>query len=422
MNKNNIFAFLIFFVFSGSLYPQTTKEEVLSNINNACGLYCPYIYSNSAQTPAPEGYTPFYISHYGRHGSRWVISPDCHVVPQKILNIALKDGKLTEKGKALLEQINILAADAEGRYGDLSPLGAREHRGIAERMFRNFPQVFSTEGSRKCFIYSRSTQVPRCILSMSAFDERLKELNPNISIVRDASMRDKYLCNDAELKKDTLKKIETSFLKQQLNTHRFIAQLFNDTLYAEQKITDPGKFAYQVFSAAINLPNLDGLNVSLFDFFTPDEIFVLWQYSNMHMYYLVGPSGVNGKNAVQSASLLLKNIIDCADSAINNGDVSADLRFGHDSYIIPLLALMDIKDMNIREDNPDKIYTAWSTFKASPMGSNLQLVFYKNNKTDDVLVKLLHCEKEVQVPVKTDIFPYYHWKALKAYYTAKITK
>lgn len=422
MTKKNIFALLIFFVFSGSFFPQTTKEEVLSNINYACGLYCPYIYQNTTQTPAPEGYTPFYISHYGRHGSRWVISPDCHVVPKKILTAALKDGKLTEMGKTLLKRIDILAADAEGRYGDLSHLGAREHKGIAERMFKSFPQVFSTDGSRKCNIYSRSTQVPRCILSMSAFDEKLKELNPNITVVQEASQRDKYLCNDAEIVKDTVKKIETSFLSRQMDAHRFIAQLFNDTLYAKQKIADPGKFAYQVFSAAVNLPNLEGLNFSLFDFFTPDEIFVLWQYSNMHMYYLVGPSGVNGKNALKSASLLLKNIIDCADNAIKTGDVSADLRFGHDSYIIPLLGLMDIKDMNIREDNPDKIYTAWSTFKASPMGANLQMIFYRNGKSGDVLVKLLLCEKEVQIPVKTDMAPYYRWEDVKAYYTQKIAE
>lgn len=25
------------------------------------------------QTPAPEGYRPFHLEHYGRHGSRWLI-------------------------------------------------------------------------------------------------------------------------------------------------------------------------------------------------------------------------------------------------------------------------------------------------------------------------------------------------------------
>ena len=30
----------------------------------------PYEYFNTAETPVPAGYKPFYISHYGRHGSR----------------------------------------------------------------------------------------------------------------------------------------------------------------------------------------------------------------------------------------------------------------------------------------------------------------------------------------------------------------
>ena len=30
----------------------------------------PYEYLPGPQTPAPKGYKPFYISHYGRHGSR----------------------------------------------------------------------------------------------------------------------------------------------------------------------------------------------------------------------------------------------------------------------------------------------------------------------------------------------------------------
>ena len=35
----------------------------------------PYEYFNVAETPVPDGYKPFYISHYGRHGAmgmaRW---------------------------------------------------------------------------------------------------------------------------------------------------------------------------------------------------------------------------------------------------------------------------------------------------------------------------------------------------------------
>ncbi len=413
------FLILGLFAFTGLLYPQTTKEEFFKNPGLAGGLYSPYPYEYVAQTPAPEGYVPFYISHYGRHGSRWVISPECHTIPQKILNKALAAGKLTEAGKTLLERINMLAAHAESRYGDLSPLGVKEHRGIAERMFKSFPQVFE-KGEHSRFIYSRSTQVPRCILSMSAFDERLKEFNPEITVVQEATLRNKYLNNDAKLLRDTARKIESDFLKRQFNPKRFITNLFTDTVYANQIIDDQRRFAHEVFTAAMNIPDFEDIPFTLTEFFTPGEMYVLAQLSNMQMYFMAGPSGVNGKAVTKSASLLLENIIACADSAIQTGKVSADFRFGHDTYIIPLLALMDIKDMNNREDNPDKIYSAWTAAKISPMGVNLQLIFFKNAKTGDVIVKLLHCEKEVQIPVQTDIAPYYHWKDVKAYYLHKL--
>jgi hemoglobin-like flavoprotein len=411
---------LVILLFTSFLQAQTTKEEFQSNRLFAGGLYCPYLYDHPVSTPAPDGYVPFYISHYGRHGSRWVLSSSVHVVPKNVLGDADKAGVLTELGKNLYERITIAADDAADRYGDLSPLGADEHRAIAERMFHSFPEVFSTENGRRCIIHSRSTQVPRCILSMAANSERLKELNPAIEISRVASKRDKYLNNNPEINNDTVKAIVSAFLERHFTPGRFIASIFSDTVYAREHIKDQTKFASLVFAAAINMPNLDYLKNPMLDVFTQDETFILWQASNLEMYSEVGPSAVNGKPALKSASLLLKDMLDCADSAINNNGVSADLRFGHDSYIIPLLALMDIRGMNIPEPDPDKVYTAWCTFKASPMGTNLQLIFYKNGGNDDILVKLLHCEKETAIPVTTDVAPYYHWKDVRAYYEKKI--
>lgn len=52
--------------------------------------------------------------------------------------------------------------DARGLGGQLTPLGYRQHREIAERMFRNFPEAF--KGDRH--ISARSTVVIRCALSM----------------------------------------------------------------------------------------------------------------------------------------------------------------------------------------------------------------------------------------------------------------
>ena len=128
---------------------------------------------------------------------------------------------------------------------------------------------------------------------------------------------------------------------------------------------------------------------------------------------------MNGTSALKSASLLLQDILARADSAVAGRTVAADLRFGHDVYIIPLLALMDIQGMNVQEPDPDKVYTAWSGFKASPMGSNLQIIFYVNEKKNDILVKFLLCEQETKIPVPSESVPYYHWKDVRAYYGEK---
>lgn len=127
----------------------------------------------------------------------------------------------------------------------------------------------------------------------------------------------------------------------------------------------------------------------------------------------------NSQEAKESAKYLLRNIMDCADSAIMHGHLSADLRSGHDSYISPLLALMGINELD-RKTDPENIHTVWSDFKVTPITVSLQLILYRNGKTGDVIVKILHCVKEAKIPVPTDMTSFYHWKDMKAYYKQMI--
>ncbi len=50
-------------------------------------------------TAAPKGYKPFYLSHYGRHGSRYMIGKQAYDVPYFSLLKAKQEGKLTAKGE-----------------------------------------------------------------------------------------------------------------------------------------------------------------------------------------------------------------------------------------------------------------------------------------------------------------------------------
>ena len=46
-------------------------DQVKADWRKAAGMEGPHRFDSPAPTPAPKGYTPFYISHYGRHGSRY---------------------------------------------------------------------------------------------------------------------------------------------------------------------------------------------------------------------------------------------------------------------------------------------------------------------------------------------------------------
>ena len=59
-----------------------------------------------------------------------------------IFEKAHQAGALTALGEDVRKRMALVWEDAEGHGGDLTPLGVRQHRGIAERMFQNYPEVF----------------------------------------------------------------------------------------------------------------------------------------------------------------------------------------------------------------------------------------------------------------------------------------
>ena len=109
---------------------QTAKEEIFENIYRSAANHYAYPEPHFTMTAPPKGYKPFYLSHYARHGSRYRVNPDDYTKPLVILREAEKDGTLTELGEKTLCLVDSLARMAKGRYGDLTPLGTRQHRGI----------------------------------------------------------------------------------------------------------------------------------------------------------------------------------------------------------------------------------------------------------------------------------------------------
>ena len=120
----------------------------------------------------------------------------------------------------------------------------------------------------------------------------------------------------------------------------------------------------------------------------------------------------------RQAANLLRNIVQSADRALASGRPCAHLRFGHDTHLIRLLALMGVEGCDGRETDPERFHLAWQDYRVSPMAANLQLVFFRRAADDDVLVLLLHNEREVRLAGLSPLSgPYYRWADLRQYLT-----
>lgn len=393
---------------------QTTPAEIVENPERAAGIYHSYEYLPGPAAPVPAGYAPFYISHYSRHGSRYHASASTYTEPLEILRKAAGEGILTPKCREVLAKAEALAAGAEGRYGDLSPRGVAEHRAIAGRMYAAYPAVFSTRKGRVCRIESRSTQVPRCMLSMAAFNERLKELNPAIRITRDASVRDfGYMAYGPSMSASSAAalKVADSLFGARMNPGRVMKSLFTDLA----GVGDPVKLMRQLYILTSVIQDADHLGIEPFyDIFTDRELYDLWACENVRRYLQMGPSARFGDPIVADAKSLLRNIVETAREVVEGrSDLAASLRFGHDVFVIPLVALLGVEGASARVESLDDVASAWSVEKVSPMAANVQFVFFRNAKTGDVRVRVLLNERDARLPVAGG--PYYPWKELEQY-------
>lgn len=389
------------------------KEEIMQSPEKMGSIYYAYPTPDGIRTPAPEGYSPFYVSHYGRHGSRWMTSDERYLEVIRVFDTFHEKSGLTALGEDVRLRLQKVWENARGRGGDLTSLGERQHKAIARRLYQQYPQIFRDSAC----ISARSSTSVRCIMSMSAFSEQLKELNPSLRITREANRRymDYIAYTSPELEEFSSDSAawRTGFRcyeESHIRPERLTATLFTNP----QEVKDPRGFMMGLYWIASDMQDVE-LPLSFYDLFEKEELFNIWQSINYRMYICNANAPLNGGVAPESAKSLLKNIIESADHAIRKGTPCATLRFGHDTNLIRLLALMQVEGCSNQETDPDRYYLAWQDFRISPMGANLQLIFFKNGQ-GEVIVKLLHNENEVKLPIDSPIAPYYQWEAVKAFY------
>ena len=397
---------------------QTPREDFMRDTTLSASNYVAYRGPQKALTPAPKGYKPFYLSSYARHGSRYMIGKSAYDVPYRTLLRAKQAGVLTGKGEETLRKVALIRENAKGRDGELTPLGALQHQGIARRMMERFPEVFSGNAN----IEARSTVVIRCILSMENALQQMLRINPKLHVFHDASYHDMYYMNQDDRHLDSLKYcvgrkvVQEEFRRKHDCYDRLMGQLFSDPAWVRQNV-DQRDLNWKLFemAGAVQGTELRG-KVSLYDLFNEEEIYQNWVVSNSWWQMSYGYSPYTGNEQPFSQRNLLREIIEKADSCIALQHPGATLRFGHDTMVTPLTCLLNLNGYGEEITDPEKIATQWFDYKITPMATNLQFVFYRNTKeAKDILVKVLLNEDETSLPIESDVAPYYHWSDFKSY-------
>ena len=381
---------------------------------------------------APEGYTPFYISHYGRHGSRWLPSDSRYTWVNHHFD---DETNLTPLGKKVKGWLTQVWENAKGNGGKLTKLGEKQHRGIADRMARNFPQIFA-KGNH---VQARSSVVDRCAKSMLAFTDELRQLQPSLDMdVKTDSADMAWIAYTSP----EVKALENrTHIVAKVSPDRFLHQLFKDIM----KVDDPMKLMSEIHTIASSIQDV-GLNfksyprqieVGLYGLFTDEEFKAFYDANNLRMTICNGEYPTNERIPARSAISLWENIEAEADKALSSDKSSATLRFGHDTSLYRLYSLMNM--FFARPDACCDTDAKMASYKKEsdamdvvvPMAANLQLVFYKKKQWDraypesNVLVRILCNERNVgELNLNAYIYNddiedmagnYYTWASLKNY-------
>lgn len=405
---------------------QTAREEIREIPQRSGGNYLDYDLVPLKQlTKAPKGYEPFYISHYGRHGARWLLNDNEYKGIIDQLEKAKKDGVLTAKGQELLDRMQQFYPYTVKRLGELTSVGHRQHEGIARRMTQNFPEVFSGNAD----VNARSTTVLRCEMSMTAASKVIYAFNPDMKLVNDASESyQSYMNRGTEpvlrrlQNSDERRKAMDEANKAFTHPERFCAQLFSSQAYIADSLKGGGRFMNSVYNAATNMQS-HAEGVDILDFFTNDELYDQWRIKNIDWYLQHGAAPQTGGVQQFSQYNLLNNIIETADTVVNRKDWhGATLRYGHEVALMPLACLMELDSCGRSVTDLLKLDEQWVGYRIYPMACNVQIVFYrpKGKKQGDILMKVLLNESEATLPLPTTNFPYYRWTDFREYFTKKL--
>jgi hypothetical protein len=399
------------------------ESPALAGNNHLLYPFAPY-----QAAPAPRGYRPVYISHYGRHGARYITNAKKYDEIMNLLQAGHDKGALTERGEALYGRYSAVYPFLKGHNGDLTDKGEWQHRNLARRMVEAYPSVFG----RKPAVEARASVSPRAIISMMSFCDELHSLRPGLQLSYAADYADlpvtALAADEASGMKDFQTVVQQPSLMAEIgraiqeigfDAEAFFLRYFKD-MDVVRSCGDPAELASSLGEIATSDQCLD-FDGSLGDLFTEEELFQFWERSNIWGALMFIDNPYTKGLIAARAWTLLRDILDKADEDLASGSMQLRLRFGHDTVVGPLMVLLGIDGWQPLPEDVTRWKYHFQSWKI-PMASNVQFVFYRGRR-GDILVRTMYNEQDQILPLPDQsLAPYYHWEDFKAYYSAVCEK
>ena len=389
-------------------------DQVKADVRKAYGMEGPHRLDEfGSMSKAPAGYKPFYISHYGRHGSRYAWNSKTYTLLHEVFEKAKADNLLTSYGKDFAGRYEAFYLKPYINTGDLVPLGYDQHVAIGKFTYEQFPQVF--KGRKKVDALSSTGQ--RCIVSMGAFTLGLQSGNPKLimrlrsdhegmSVIAPPSAPRPLLRRFKE--GDTEVKIEStlSFIERTTGYQKVLDKLFTDSSFLSEYDGGAVGFMNELWSLYCGYHNYE--SEPLFDdLLTDEQRLLFWEANNYSSFY-------GDITARYSMIPLLEDIIGKAEASFKDPNQAAHLRFGHDYILEGLVTLLNINSMGTIPAKPEEAKYWFQSYQI-PMAGTLLFVFYKNKK-GDFLFKVVFNENEATLPDLTPVQgKYYRWNDFRAW-------
>ncbi len=401
---------------------QSARELIEQDTSRiACQLHH-YEVPDFLDTKAPAGYKPFYVSHFGRHGSRYHTSDRAFAGTVKELRAMDGQGLLTDTGKSFLRDMEAFDAAHQGMGGYLTQRGSKEHQGVATRLYERCPKMFKQKDRKE--VLAVSSTVVRCNQSMMNFCTALKGKAPDLDIAYYTNGRtDENLTRVAGGKPvredpDNGLAVIDSLKRALFRIDRVAMEMFTDTSRAAGLVK--GHDLVNFFFHALDLGSidqcLDEQMPHVYGYFTMDELYAFWRVKNAMALNAHGFSYENREVLRRCGKFIVSDILEKADDALREGSGKvADFRFSHDGGVLPLAFYLKLEKHETAYRLGTEWEYGWYGFQYIPMCTNIQMIFYKNRK-GDVLVKFLHNERETTLAEVAPCYgPYYRWTDLRPY-------